>query len=137
LGYENLAIMVDYNRLDPIRQFYVSAYLRTNIQWITGKESTFDFFELTRRGRIEFAVPGDAVADRSEPYGLTLSQRANDEGATGLLKVRRERVPTVKAYDLLRRHVYDGKPLLAVFPFASWTLLGLIPLGLLVGSSAD
>jgi hypothetical protein len=132
-----LAIMVDYNRLDPIRQFYVSAYLRTNIQWIAGKESTFDFLELTQRGRIEFAVPGDAVADRSEPYGLALSPRANDEGATGLHKVRREHVPTIRVYNLLRKHIYDGKSLLAVFPFASWTLLGLVPLGLLAGSSAD
>ena len=38
--------MLECNWLDRIQRFYVSAYLRTNLQRLTGKESSFEFLQV-------------------------------------------------------------------------------------------
>ena len=133
-----LAGKLDFGRLDPLQQFYVSTYLKTSVPWLTGKESSsLHFIEVVTPQRIDFAELGDAVADAAEPSGLALSQRAADRGATQLRIVRPPHVLTAKANALLRQYVYQGKPWFAVFPFTGWTLAVLLPIGMLIGSSFD
>jgi len=107
------------------------------MRWLTAKESSFDFLEVAGVIPAALARPGEAVDDPSAPYGIALSPRALQDGITEIRKVHRDRLAIDFMYTYLRTNIFEGKSVYHLFPLTTWTLLGLLPIGLLFGSSVN
>lgn len=138
LGFAATVITIgfDRKRLDPIQQFYLSGYIRSNMPWLTGKQAPYDFLELTSVKGTVLAQPGDAIVDIESPNGLAVSPDAEARGVTAIVKIHRSRALTERIRPFLKSYIYRDRSLRGIFPLTT-IALALVVLSLFVGASAD
>lgn len=130
------SVTLDRARLEPLQQYYVSAYTRAHVEWFTGQTAPYDFVTLTPSANL-LARAEDLIAHPRSPIGLALSPAAQARGFSGLREVRRPRANTKAVRVWLAKHIYDGQHLLALFPFTRFLLMLLAPAAVIIGSIVD